>query len=388
MARQVYNDTWASGGDKVDPGAVKTTQGWIVEAPPHEYFNFWQGRTDEMLQHLERNGIATYDSTTVYELGAYTREGTVVYRSLVSSNTGNMPSSSPSEWVQAFLIPGNNLSDIPDASAARTNLDVYGTSEVYNKTESDANYLPIGGKAADAELLDGIDSTTFARKDQANTFTADQVIKAVASETSLDIDADTGNDTVVNLKENGVRRASILYDESSDFLSLIKYDTDGTSVVAQMDIKNTGDINVATGLLKVANNTVYHPGNDGSGSGLDADLFDGLDSDKFVQQDSTTGAAQLPTGTSAQRPGSPSEGMFRRNSETGSFEGYDGTSWSGVGGASGGAGNPFVYQHDKTVTADHTIPGTQNAISGGPLTINTGVTVTVDTGATWTIVGG
>ena len=108
----------------------------------------------------------------------------------------------------------------------------------------------------------------------------------------------------------------------------------------------------------------------------------------FVDQDSDTGAASLPTGTSAQRPGTPVEGMFRRNTDTGQFEGYTGSAWSGVGGASGGAGNPFVYQHDHTVTADHTIPGTQNAISGGPMTINTGVTITVATGATWTIVGG
>ena len=129
MTRQVYNDTWASGGDIVDPGAIKYTIGWIVEAPPLEHANYWQGRTDEMLQHLERNGIATFDATSVYELGGYAREGTVTYRSLVVTNTGNLPSTSPVQWVQAFLIPGNNLSDLADAPTARTNLgvDVAGT---------------------------------------------------------------------------------------------------------------------------------------------------------------------------------------------------------------------------------------------------------------------
>jgi len=129
MTRQVYNDTWASGGAIVDPGAIKYTVGWIVEAPPLEHANYWQGRTDEMLQHLERNGIATFDATSVYELGGYAREGTVTYRSLVVTNTGNLPSTSPAQWVQAFLIPGNNLSDLADAPTARTNLgvDVAGT---------------------------------------------------------------------------------------------------------------------------------------------------------------------------------------------------------------------------------------------------------------------
>lgn len=105
-----------------------------------------------------------------------------------------------------------------------------------------------------------------------------------------------------------------------------------------------------------------------------------------VEQDSILGAAKLPTGTIAQRPVTPEEGMFRRNSETGSFEGYDGSSWTGVGGASGGAGNPFVYEHDNVVTQSYTIKSGQNAISAGTLIINDGVTITVEDNATWVIV--
>ena len=41
----------------------------------------------------------------------------------------------------------------------------------------------------------------------------------------------------------------------------------------------------------------------------------------------STGAFQLPTGTTAQRPGSPSTGMIRYNSTVSRFEGYDGSNW-------------------------------------------------------------
>lgn len=105
-----------------------------------------------------------------------------------------------------------------------------------------------------------------------------------------------------------------------------------------------------------------------------------------VDQDSNIGAANLPTGTTAQRPVTPAEGMFRRNSETGSFEGYTGTEWAGVGGASGGAGNPFIYENDTNVTSNYTITTGKNAMSAGPITINTGVTVSVPSGSVWTIV--
>lgn len=45
-----------------------------------------------------------------------------------------------------------------------------------------------------------------------------------------------------------------------------------------------------------------------------------------------------------------------------------------------------IYYNAQTITEDVTIPGSLNAMSAGPLTINTGFTVTISDGATWTIV--
>ena len=46
-----------------------------------------------------------------------------------------------------------------------------------------------------------------------------------------------------------------------------------------------------------------------------------------------TGAIDIASGTTAQRPGSPSAGMFRFNSQTTEFEGYDGSAWGEIGGS-------------------------------------------------------
>jgi hypothetical protein len=56
-----------------------------------------------------------------------------------------------------------------------TNLSSYTGLDVryYTEAEADARFLGISAKAADANLLDGIDSVTFARRDQANTFTGE-----------------------------------------------------------------------------------------------------------------------------------------------------------------------------------------------------------------------
>ena len=123
------------------------------------------------------------------------------------------------------------------------------------------------------------------------------------------------------------------------------------------------------------------------GSEFDVE-FDAIATAVATKVDATsgTGAAEIPSGTEAQRPAVPDAGMFRFNSEFGTFEGYDGTAWSGVGGASGGAGNPFVYENDQVVTADYTITSGKNAMSTGVLTINSGVTVTVPTGSRWVVI--
>ena len=115
-----------------------------------------------------------------------------------------------------------------------------------------------------------------------------------------------------------------------------------------------------------------------------------LNTSGIVQQDSATGAANIPTGTTAQRP-TGSSGYFRFNSTTGKFEGHNGTAWgdiggSGGGGATGGGSDKIFFENDQTVSADYTIPTGKNAGTFGPISIASGVTVTVPSDSVWTVV--
>jgi hypothetical protein len=99
----------------------------------------------------------------------------------------------------------------------------------------------------------------------------------------------------------------------------------------------------------------------------------------------STGAVLVPAGTTGERP-SPSTGLFRFNSSLTRFEGYNGTNWGTLGGATGGGNDQVFYENGQNVTTDYTIASTKNAMSAGPITIDSGATVTVDTGANWVIV--
>ena len=52
----------------------------------------------------------------------------------------------------------------------------------------------------------------------------------------------------------------------------------------------------------------------------------------------------------------------------------------------GGGTNKIFYNNDQTVTDDYSIPPSQNSGTFGPVTINSGVTVTVPSGSTWTVI--
>lgn len=52
----------------------------------------------------------------------------------------------------------------------------------------------------------------------------------------------------------------------------------------------------------------------------------------------------------------------------------------------GSGTNKVFYNNDQVITASYTLDATKNALSAGPITIDSGVTVTVPSSSTWTIV--
>ena len=99
-----------------------------------------------------------------------------------------------------------------------------------------------------------------------------------------------------------------------------------------------------------------------------------------------TDAVRVPVGTTAQRP-TGATGYLRFNSSTSSFEGFNGSAWGSIGGGATGGGNDKIFTlNDQTVTTNYTIPSGQNAGTFGPVTVASGITVTVPSGSTWTVV--
>ena len=103
---------------------------------------------------------------------------------------------------------------------------------------------------------------------------------------------------------------------------------------------------------------------------------------------SSTGFLKIPLGTDAQQPGQSGQpaaalGQLRYNSTQNRFEGYKNTGWGEIGGgagATGGGTDQVFVETDQTVTTNYTLTANKHAHTVSP-TINSGVTITVPSGA-------
>ena len=139
-----------------------------------------------------------------------------------------------------------------------------------------------------------------------------QLYTATGGQTTFSATYDVG---YVDVYLNGVKQVS-----GTDFAA-----TDGSNVVFASGL-TAGDIVdiVAYGAFDIAN--VY---TQAQSDARYLQLTGGTMTGDVVF--STTGALKLPSGTEAQRP-SPSSAMIRFNTDSGQFEGYNGTAWTEIGG--------------------------------------------------------
>jgi len=130
----------------------------------------------------------------------------------------------------------------------------------------------------------------------------------------------------------------------------------GTNVVEAV----TGAVNLSVGTLAVTGTSTF--AGDSTYSG--------------------TGQVKLPAGTTAQRSGSPADGMIRYNTNQNQIEGYINGVWGGISGAQAGGA---ILTNKDIASVNYTISTGENGLSVGPITVNSGITITVTSGQRWVI---
>ena len=155
-------------------------------------------------------------------------------------------------------------------------------------------------------------------------------------------------------------------------------DPSGTQVAFQLSVNTTSNL---LKLRNASNNGYIEIGNV-TQANLGLAPVAGATFTGAVIHNYTT-ALRIPVGTTAQRSGSPATGDLRFNSTLGSAEIYNGSSFTAVGGgagATGGGSDEVFFESDQNVTTSYPLSSNKHAHTVSP-TINSGVTITVPSGA-------
>ena len=264
--------------------------------------------------------------------------------------------------------------------------------------------------ATDGTKLDGIETSATADQTGAqikaayevvsNAFTDAQFTKLANIETSADV-TDAANVNAAGalmLSDTTTAGLGIVVDEDNMASDLATKVPTQQSVKAYVDAQvatkdalselsgDMDDISDGTTFVKTANNFT-----DALKTSLEtmednADVTDAtnVEAAGAVMESGNTASAKIPAGTTAQRDGSPSAGFFRWNTTNSSAEIYDGSAWGLVGG--GNTTGKVMWEHSYTVAENYEITSGNNAVTAGPITINSGFSVTVPSGSSWAII--
>lgn len=90
--------------------------------------------------------------------------------------------------------------------------------------------------------------------------------------------------------------------------------------------------------------------------------------------------------TSITRPSTPFTGQVIFETDTELSFVWDGSTWKPSGGGGGNVADDCIQPNFNTISTNYTFDTGYNGVSAGPITIASGVTVTVPSGSAWSIV--
>jgi len=142
ITKPAVRQSWANVAipvtDIVDPGDAYVAAGWIEGAtpPPRQIFNWLLNYASNGVRYFSRRGVADYDAAETYQIGdTVIGDLGILMQSLTAANTGNLPSTSTTNWG-----PLSNYPNAPQVAALiATALSSYETTAALDATL--ANYV-------------------------------------------------------------------------------------------------------------------------------------------------------------------------------------------------------------------------------------------------------
>jgi hypothetical protein len=271
------------------------------------YLNF----DDSIRLHNNGNTVSFYSSGNVNFPGNVTIDGTGTFDGRDLSVDGakldgieaGATADQDAAEIRALVESATDSNVFTDADHTKLNGIETGATADQSASEILTAVKTVDGAASglDADLLDGVQGSSYLRSDTDDTFAADLTI---SGSSNSNIDFTPGNSTAGNYlnfnDDTGTLRGYFAFWNFDDSYRWVNSSSGSTKAIA---FYSNGDVSFDGGLTTNdggSNQTIWHAGNDGSGSGLDADLLDGINSSQFLRSDTNdtlTGTLTLNSGS-------------------------------------------------------------------------------------------
>ena len=243
--------------------------------------------------HSKLNGIeasATADQTAaeIRALVNSASDSNVLTDALLSKLNGIETSATADQSnseIKTAYEANSDTNAFTDALLSKLNGIAASATNVTNNNQltNGAGYITAAQAAAgNATTLDGLDSTQFLRADANDTFTGTLTWSGTSGHTPLNFSASDGYPSfrVIQNSTSSGNYADGMYIGYANANSGRTRIYGGGATSGGLDVRGSGVNDV-----KINGNTVWHAGNDGSGSELDADRVDGIQASSFLRAD-------------------------------------------------------------------------------------------------------
>ena len=273
MAQEIADstllDTWGSSGAKIEPDISKIIEGWqLGEQPPHEYMNWLQNTFGSKLNHILKNGVASWNNTTQYLAGSSVQHNGNVWL-CKATNTNSEPADVNANWKRIITV--ESLTTVLNGYVATT-----GDQDIDDvKTFLKSPIVPTpttGTQAVNKDYVDDI---------------AGGYVNFGIGEQKIPTEVDLNN-----YKTGGfyITPATGLLNlpagEPQDRYIITVAGGDSYTSQNLFSKYGTNYTRAWNGALWSTWAKVWDGTNDGAGSGLDADLLDGLHASAFLRDSS------------------------------------------------------------------------------------------------------
>lgn len=179
MAQEIADskliDTWSSDGLKVKPDISKIIEGWqLGEQPPHEYMNWLQNTFGSKLNHILKNGVASWSNTTQYLAGSSVQYGGNVWL-CKTTNTNSAPTDVNANWKRIITVEA--LTTVLDGYVATTGNQTIAGVKTFSSTISGS----INGNAG--TVTNGVYTTGDQTIAGVKTFSSSPIVPTPTTET-------------------------------------------------------------------------------------------------------------------------------------------------------------------------------------------------------------